>query len=92
MNRLAEARTAVTELITAVRAEGRRGAFWLPRLQELQDALATEDRLAEAAETERLLYAAPRDNFSDFYLTDGGPEANRRFAAAAKRLHTALNQ
>jgi hypothetical protein len=97
--RLAAARAAVAHLVTAVAGEGRRGAFWLPRLQEVQQTLTAADRpadqvLADAATLEDLLYAAPRDNFADFYLANvDSPrraEENRRFTAAAQRLHAAL--
>ncbi|OJF15390.1 hypothetical protein BG844_04625 [Couchioplanes caeruleus subsp. caeruleus] len=90
----------MAELVAAVTQEGRRGAFWLPRLRDLQDALGVEDRpagqiLTDAATLEDLLYAAPRDNFADFYLLTVDPqqraEQNRRFTAAAETLHAALS-
>ena len=98
-DRLATARAAVAELLADVEKEGRRGAFWLPRLHDLGARLGAQDRpaeqvLTEATELHNLLYAAPRDNFSDFYLTnvDGPNRAaeNRRFVAAAETLRTAL--
>jgi hypothetical protein len=99
--RLAAARAAVAHLVDAVAGEGRRGAFWLPRLQQVQQSLAAADRpadqvLADAATLEDLLYAAPRDNFADFYLVNVDSarraEANRRFTAAAQSLHAALTR
>lgn len=98
--RLAAARAAVAQLIASVAREGRRGAFWLPRLQDLQQTL-TADRpateiLTDAATQEDLLYAAPHDNFADFYLVDVDSqrrvEENRRFSAAAQTLHAALSR
>lgn len=99
--RLAAARAAVSHLVADVAGEGRRGAFWLPRLQELLQTLAATDRpadqvLADAATLEDLLYAAPRDNFADFYLANVDPqrrvEENRRFSAATQALHAALSR
>jgi hypothetical protein len=97
--RLAAARQAIAALVAAVTNEGRRGGFWLVRLQQLQDILTrqagpAEDVLAEAAERERLLYSAARDNFSDFYLQNVDPQhrvaANSRFVTDADTLHAAL--
>ena len=98
--RLQCARMAVVELVTAVTREGSRGAFWLPRLQDLRDTLADDRRpaqqvLTDAASLCELLYAAPRDNFADFYLVNVDPQTraadNRRLTAAAENLRTALH-
>jgi hypothetical protein len=97
--RLTAARQAIAALVAAVTNEGPRGSFWLVRLQQLQDILTrqagpAEEMLAEAAERERLLYSAARDNFSDFYLKNVDPQQrvaeNGRFVADADTLHTAL--
>lgn len=98
--RLRVAREAITEVLGAVEREGRRGAFWLPRLRDLRDVLHTADRpadqaVADAADMFDALYAAPRDNFGDFYLegSDQQPRAaaNRQFSAVVDALDAALH-
>ncbi len=98
--RLRTAQNAITEILAAVQQQGRRGAFWLPRLRDLRDTLHAPDRpaeqaLADAAAMFDLLYAAPRDNFADFYLdgaeTPQRAAANRQYCAAVDALNAALH-
>ncbi len=98
--RLRTAQESIAEVLTAVQQQGRRGAFWLPRLQDLRDMLHAPDRpveevLADAAAMLNQLYAAPRNNFADFYLegseTLPPAAANRQFSAAVDALNAALH-
>ncbi|GAA2502560.1 hypothetical protein [Winogradskya humida] len=95
-DRLETARAAVAQLVADVRGEGRRGAFWLPRLLDLEADLTRTDRPAEDTLTVGkqhvdFLYSAPRDSFAEFYLMNDDPDdPPGRFSATQDTLWKAV--